>query len=178
MLDYTFLYIISIPIYIIALSIGIYKQANIKNIIFYSFFYFYIVSLFAITIFPIPIQWINEISSYRTLSNNFIPFASIKDILFNNNLDYIIKIKQIIWNIILFIPMWFFIPIILKTKNNIKNIVLIALLSSFFIEALQYFIWVIIGFNYRVSDIDDIILNVLGFVLGFFFFKLFKKKLK
>lgn len=175
MLDYEFLYIISIPIYIIFLIVFISQKLNIKKIILYSCFYFYIISLIAVTMFPIPIQWLKEIWIYWWNDNNFIPFLSIFDILSNDNLDITIKIKQVIGNIIIFIPMWFFIPFIWKNKNYFKKALLIGILSTFSIELLQYIISLILWFSYKITDIDDIILNTLGFIIGFILYNLFYK---
>lgn len=171
MLDYEFLFIVSIPIFIILTIIFIKKRIWIKKIIQYSIFYFYIISILAITIFPIPIQWLKEIWIYNENINNFIPFNSIIDILSNNNLDIKIKIKQIIGNIVIFIPIGLFISFICKI--NFKKILLIGISFSFSIEITQYMISLLLWFSYRVSDIDDMLLNTLGFVIGFYVHKLF-----
>lgn len=173
MLDYEFLFTISIPIYIFFFTVLIWEKVSIKNIILNSLFYFYITALIAVTIFPIPIQWLKEIWIYWG-SNNFIPFSSISDILFNDNLSLTIKMKQIIGNIILFIPMWFFIPLIWKSQNSFKKVLLIWILASFSIELLQYIISLLQGFSYKVTDVDDILLNVLGVGFGFWLLRLFQ----
>lgn len=103
---------------------------------------------------------------------NFIPFHSIWNIVLNNNLSFFIKTKQIIGNIILFIPMGFFIPFIWEKINQLKKALAIGLLCSFSIELSQYLISLLLGFNYKVTDVDDIFLNIFGFAIGFFFNKL------
>jgi glycopeptide antibiotics resistance protein len=170
MLDYEFLFIISIPIFILFLIILIWKKLSIKKIIISSLFYFYIITLIAVAIFPIPIGWLKEIWTYGG-TNNFIPFASISNILFNDSLSFTIKMKQIIGNIILFIPMWFLIPLIFKSQNSFKKVLLIWILASFSIELLQYIISLFLGFSYKVSDVDDILLNGLGVIISFILFK-------
>lgn len=172
MLDYEFFYIISIPIYIIFLIAFVSQKLWIKRIIYYSCFYFYIISLVTVTIFPIPIQGLKEIWIYWW-NNNFIPFRSIYDILSNNNLSIIIKTKQVIWNIVIFIPMWFFIPFIWENKNYFNKALLIGILWSFSIELFQYLISLILGFSYKITDIDDIILNTSGFIIGFILYNSF-----
>ncbi|MDD3646620.1 MAG: VanZ family protein [Candidatus Gracilibacteria bacterium] len=178
MLDYEFFYIISTPIYIFFLIVFIWKKIKVEKIILTSIFYFYIISLLTVTIFPIPIQGLNEVGIYAGDNNNYIPFLSILDILINDNLGTIIKIKQIVGNIVLFLPMGFFIPLIWKSKDYFKKALLIGLGFSFCIELLQYIISLILGFNYKVTDIDDILLNTLGFIIGFFLYKLFQKSLE
>lgn len=173
MLDYEFLYLISLPIYIIYLIRLIFKKVWIYKIIINSLFYFYIVSLLAITIFPIPIQWVKEIWIYWWQNNNFIIFSSILEIVKNENLSDFIKIKQIIWNIVLFLPLWFFIPFICKKHISIKKSIYIWILASLSIELFQFIISNFLWFNYKSADIDDILLNTLWFIIWLILFKLF-----
>lgn len=69
-------------------------------------------------------------------------------------------------NIILFMPFGFFLPIVSNPrfiKLSIRRFVLCCLfgiLASITIENVQHY------FAYRIYDIDDIILNSIGFVVG------------
>ena len=76
-------------------------------------------------------------------------------------------------NIMLFIPLGLFVPIVLKNKRKLYKTTLIGLSITFSVEFFQYFIG-------RSSDIDDIITNVLGAIIGYAIFKvlnnLFNKK--
>lgn len=172
MLDSVFLSILSIPIYIVILAIFIIKKVKILDIFFYSLFYFYIVVLIAVTLFPIPIQWLEELGKYGWKNNNFIPLHSIFEILLDKNLYYTIKIKQILWNILLFLPLWFFISLLCK-NINFKKVFFISFLFSIFIESLQFIIWLVLWFNYRSFDIDDILLNIFWWIIGFVLYKIF-----
>ena len=67
--------------------------------------------------------------------------------------------KQVIGNIILFIPFGFFVSSYCKIKN-LGTISLVTLLSSLTIEIVQHFIG-------RSFDVDDILLNVVGGIIGF-----------
>lgn len=178
MLDYEFFYIVSIPIYIFLITFLILRKVDKRRIIIGSIFFFYIITVIAATIFPIPIQGLQEIWLYMWWnSNNFMPFVSIFDILNNNNLDIFIKIKQVIGNIVLFIPMWFLIPFIWKSKNDFKKAMLLGFIATCSIEGLQFMISALLGFNYKITDIDDVILNMLGFIIGFVLHKIFQKSL-
>ena len=70
--------------------------------------------------------------------------------------------RQVVGNIVLFIPIGFFITYYASIKN-IGSAFLATLASSLVIETVQYFIG-------RSFDVDDIILNVIGGVLGFLIF--------
>ncbi len=86
---------------------------------------------------------------------NFTPFREILRYDYGTSGFY----KQVFGNILLFIPLGYF-----MTKYcNIKRfggIFLTSFLSSLSIEVVQHFIG-------RSFDIDDVILNVVGGVLGF-----------
>ena len=67
--------------------------------------------------------------------------------------------KQVFGNILLFIPLGYFTTSNCKIKG-LGTITLVSLLSSITIEVTQHYIG-------RTFDIDDIILNVVGGIVGF-----------
>ncbi|MCI8412097.1 MAG: VanZ family protein [Clostridia bacterium] len=101
--------------------------------------------------------------------------------------EYILNIKPFNWignidsfqqvvvekipNIILFIPLGFFIPTVLKSKRKLYKVALISFVITFSVEFFQYFIG-------RSSDIDDIITNILGAIIGYVMFKVLNSLLK
>ena len=94
--------------------------------------------------------------------SNFIPFREI----FRYSVFSKAFFKNVIGNILLFLPFG------LLTSYYIKNnkwwvSLLLLILSSFTIELTQ----LAIG---RVFDIDDILLNILGGMIGFYLYKLGK----
>ncbi len=129
---------------------------NKKNFILYKdlmtvLFIIYIISLFYIVTF----QDVNYGSS------NFVPFKEINRYTFLSNLF----IKNVMGNVLLFIPFGFFTAYFLNTKKIFPPIIL-TIITSITIETVQLKIG-------RVFDIDDIILNVLGGIFGFILFILF-----
>lgn len=82
---------------------------------------------------------------------NLIPFADMSKG----------SILMIILNLLLFVPYGTLIPIVFKNiKWNLKKVMMIGFVTTFFIEALQLF-------GGRFAEIDDIIANTLGATLGF-----------
>jgi glycopeptide antibiotics resistance protein len=79
---------------------------------------------------------------------NFIPFI--------NEIDVVAYLQ----NILLFIPFGFLIPLIWRQMGKVKNILLSGFSFSLLIEISQLL-------NNRRTDIDDLILNTLGAVLGY-----------
>ncbi len=86
---------------------------------------------------------------------NLVPFAEILRYNFGTEEFF----RQVIGNIILFIPFGYFVAYYVKVKN-IGSIFLMTVAVSLVIETVQYFIG-------RSFDIDDIILNITGGILGF-----------
>lgn len=72
-------------------------------------------------------------------------------------------LSNFLGNILLFAPIGFFIPLLWKLSG--KAVILIGFLSSLLIEICQLF-------QSRYSDIDDILLNVLGTALGLLLYRL------
>ena len=106
----------------------------------------------------------------KYMHNNFIPFKSICQLIKTGNM-YII-IRNILGNIALFMPLGFILPLISKRKLTIKSISIIGLMSSIGVEFIQYCISLILGYIYKITDVDDIILNFIGAILGFIALKL------
>jgi len=85
---------------------------------------------------------------------NFIPFNWIfeeEDVI--NHF-----IVEVVPNIMMFIPLGIFIPVILKNKRNILKTLVMVLAVTFSVEFVQYFIG-------RSSDINDIITNCFMYLL-------------
>ena len=60
----------------------------------------------------------------------------------------------------MFIPLGLLLPVVFKSLSSFKKIFQVTFYFSLFIEFIQYFIG-------RLSDIDDLILNTLGGMLGY-----------
>lgn len=71
-------------------------------------------------------------------------------------------------NIMLFIPLGFFVPAVFKNMRKFWKTSLLAFAVTFSIEFFQYFAG-------RSSDIDDIIMNLLGAIIGYVLFELFNR---
>lgn len=140
---------------VIAISMRItYLVKNKKEFILYkellSFvFIIYVLCLFYVVTFQ-DVGW---------SSSNFIPFKE----MFRYSLGSRLFIKNVLGNIIMFAPYGFFASYYLDLKK-LRSILFLILLVSVSIETTQ----LIIG---RVFDIDDIILNTVGGVFGFYFYR-------
>ena len=80
-------------------------------------------------------------------------------------------ITEKIPNILLFIPLGFFLPLTLGKFRTFKQTTLSALGLTCCIEFSQYFIG-------RSADIDDVITNFIGAVIGYGIYKIAEKLLQ
>ena len=73
-----------------------------------------------------------------------------------------------ILNLVLFVPLGFFLPLLYKKYRHIKNVVLTGFLFSLSIEIVQMFGW-------GATDINDLIINTAGACLGYLIYYLLSK---
>lgn len=100
-----------------------------------------------------------QIGTHKTILRmdeiNLIPFSS------DGVLTYLL-------NVIMFMPFGFLLPLLWKNKRQTLKVVGLSFLFSFLIEFCQLF-------NLRATDVDDLIMNTLGGVLGFLIWKMWTK---
>ncbi len=92
---------------------------------------------------------------------NLVPFKE----MFRYTFGSYKFMKNIVGNIVLFIPFGFFASYYLNTRKAITPVI-ITLIVSLCAEGMQYYIG-------RIFDVDDIILNVFGGFLGYLIFVAF-----
>jgi len=100
--------------------------------------------------------------------HNLIAFKSIIDTISYGSIS--IVLKQIAGNVLLFIPLGFAFPILFFKITNRKTI-LIGFTLSLVIELIQATSGLFLGYNYRSCDIDDLILNTIGTIIGLALYK-------
>ncbi len=104
---------------------------------------------------------------YDHRSMNFVPLRTITQYL-NANINRNIIVTNLLGNIAAFMPMGFLLPLVSKKFNGFFKTVLLSAGFSFVIETVQYILAV------GAADIDDLILNTAGAIIGFLIFLLFR----
>ncbi|MFP7694160.1 VanZ family protein [Bacillus subtilis] len=153
----------------------LYKKGRLpihKHIVIFCLLVYFF-NLISVTLFPIPIDTV-LIKDMRDdtyipfiSGNNFIPFYFFVDI-YHESLQYYV-IRSIGGNLILLMPVGLLFPLLFN-KSNVKRILLTGFFISLFIELIQLSFSVYIGTIYRSFDVDDLILNTLGTLIGYWFF--------
>ncbi len=142
---------------IIAVSFRIaYIIKNHEKVVLYQellklSFLIYILCLFQVVTFQDQVNW---------STNNFIPLREI----FRYNIGSRLFFKNVLGNMIMFLPFGFFVSYYLKNDKAFSTVVL-TVIASVSIEVVQ----MMIG---RVFDVDDILLNLLGGIAGFYLYYL------
>lgn len=105
---------------------------------------------------------------YLSYSVNLIPFKTIIEYalaLFNGSISVGTAIDNLSANLLVFMPMGEYLPYYFKNKLSLKKCFLILIGMAFSVEILQLIL------RNGTFDIDDIILNVLGGMIGYLIFK-------
>ena len=92
-------------------------------------------------------------------TNNFIPFKEI----FRYDVNSRLFLKNVIGNVLLFVPFGIFVTYYVK-NDKVYQTLFLSILVSCSIEFAQS----VIG---RTADIDDVILNTIGGIIGYIIFK-------
>lgn len=115
-----------------------------KRTIAYMVFGFYLTAVLALVGFP-------DITSLKIdFTVNIIPF-----------IDMVSDFSNACLNILLFVPFGFLLPIFWEKFRDMKNAALMGLITTFLIEISQIF-------TFRTTDINDIITNTAGTIIGYF----------
>ncbi len=135
-------------------KIILYKEMKSLVYILYIFALFYLVTT----------------TDFESFSNNFIPFKEMTRYRLTSPLFY----RNVIGNILLFLPFGYLVTDMITEKAKkcpILIVGIITLITSFTTEVIQMKIG-------RSFDIDDILLNVIGGIIGVIGYKIFHKMLR
>lgn len=145
------------------------KDNNIIREVFINVFFIYFLILINLTICKGSVL---EIGFEGNRNINYIPLIETIRMFTNNYMGIGNTFYNVIGNIVLFVPLGFLIPLLFKNKNSVLNIVIYGFITSLIIELIQ------LVTAYNITDIDDIIFNTLGAILGFLAFNSFYSIIK
>ena len=147
------------------------KKNILKRFIFYSFIY-YILNVIQLTTGGICIPPKEE---FRIVTYNFIPFRFLYDWIQKYNSTgfswfFLKAVKLTVYNFIMLFPLGVYLPLLFGVKD-IRRATMYLFLTTLTIETYQaifsYFGLVMM----RTFNVDDLILNTLGGVLGYYTYK-------
>ncbi|RTR36224.1 VanZ family protein [Robertmurraya yapensis] len=141
----------------------------------------YISMVVSVTLFPIALGF-NDESIYFSRTLNLVPLASIiKDFnqigtAYDGDIIFMISliVRNVGGNILLLMPLGFLAPFLWNKAKSLKGITILGLVFSVTIELLQLLETLAGGWG-RITDIDDVICNVLGVAIGFLVYIVFMR---
>lgn len=159
--------LITLFLVIIFFAFFIYRRKNnCCTFFFLCLFVLYIVLLVYTTIFPITILDDEQLDILHSTFGEYITyyqFIPFKTILNVGSYNFF---KQVVCNILMFVPFPIFIKLIKREMIWWKTI-LVGILSSLLIELIQLLTDIITRYPTHVCDIDDLILNSIGVLAGY-----------
>jgi glycopeptide antibiotics resistance protein len=119
--------------------------------------------LFKLTFFPMNIV----LYAFDYYDSNLIPLVGTIQII--QHASTLAAVRNIAGNLGLLVPLGILLPIFIKSLRQLWKILGIGFLVSLSIELSQ------LTLKVRVFDVDDLIFNTLGVLIGFLIFLLFSK---
>ncbi|MBM6616594.1 VanZ family protein [Bacillus suaedaesalsae] len=131
------------------------RKFSVKQCTLLVTFAIYVAGVIHFTFFPIDVNigmYANQTPWYKTI--NYIPILTI-------------DVQTFLLNIIMFIPLGMFLPFLNQENSSVKRITTIGFYSCLSIELLQCIIKITLGSG-RSTDINDLLTNTLGAVIGYY----------
>ena len=152
------------------------RHSLFQHAVFLAFFV-YLCTVAKIVFFPIPVDtdFIKQFIDTTTIRYNLIPMSFLINYFSENSLVHSLQVRESAKNVLLFLPMGFLLPLVLRMKVQYRWIVFIGALVSISIELSQLLLDYLLIISYRVVDINDIIMNTLGTIIGLGLLLLFEQ---
>ena len=134
------------------------RNKTVKTVLF-ILFVIYCAALAFVLFFPNLHRY-----SHGSRLYNIIPFATISELigrLIEGTINADIVVRNIGVNILLFVPMGAFLPVLFKKLRKFRWVILVCFSATVVAELIQ-FIFILGSF-----DVDDIILNTAGAAAGY-----------
>jgi len=129
------------------------RITGVKYLILRYLFYLYLMMVYIQTGMSGAFWWIMVNPAIRWERIYLIPFTTSPDIV------------PYIFNVLMTVPLGFFLPLIWPHYRSLKKVAITAFLLSFAIEFTQLF-------SHRVSSTSDLVMNTTGAIIGFGIFYL------
>ena len=156
--------LIGIGILCILLPVLWWQKRSLSYLIFFSIFWVYVLTVVQVVIFPIAI-------GTQSFSSGFFPRINLFPFYFGDCSMVNLCMRGIVQNIALTIPFGFGINFLIRIKP--KNISWVALAVGCVFEFSQFVISLVFRSGFRATDINDVILNGIGILIGYASFRMF-----
>jgi glycopeptide antibiotics resistance protein len=142
------------------------KQKDLAYLVYFTIFYIYIVKVLDYTLFQF---------QSLLLLKYFMPGIMLQGQTARESLNLLPlaglttdDIETSLLNILMMMPFGLGLPFI--AQFSMKKIIVCGVLFSLTIEILQYVSGQLAGTTFRIADINDVLFNMLGTIVGYFLF--------
>ncbi|MBS6975484.1 MULTISPECIES: VanZ family protein [Gordonibacter] len=139
----------------------------------------YVGAVAAVTLFPLPVEGGMGYAPTWGISYNLVPFAGIaRTVADAAQTGWWWSIATIIvgGNVLMFVPLGLMLPLLSDRLRRLPAAALVLAACSVAIELAQLVVGLAVaGYLYRVVDVDDVILNVAGGLIGFGLWKAWER---
>ncbi len=146
-------------------------KRSFSYLVVFSLFWLYLLLVTSATLFPIPLE--NQLtqnnasqSMYWTLSR-----VNLRPFFYGDFFHSSLILREMVANVLLTIPFGFSIRYLLRL--HAIHIPFLAPAVGLSIEGTQLAISLLIGLAYRTVDINDVLLNASGVLIGYGLFRIF-----
>lgn len=146
----------------------------VKKISISTILVLYIILVIFVVFVRIPVSEYLSYWDYLKVHSNFVPFATISEYFRRLSAETInpdTVYRNLIGNVVLFIPLGMIFPYFVEKCRKLLPCLLYSAVTVAIVEVLQVLL------RQGSCDIDDLILNVFGALIGFGIFSLFRKVL-
>lgn len=139
-------------------------KVNVFREVFINLFFLYFLIVIYFTFFKYGVLHLDlQVRNYANLVTLVETLKMFKD----NFMGLSNSLYNVLGNVLLFIPLGFGIPLLFKNHNKLGKITFYGFAASLSIESLQYLT------RTNFTDIDDVIFNTFGAILGFIIYNVF-----
>jgi glycopeptide antibiotics resistance protein len=132
-------------------------------------------SVLFLTIFFVPFRDMGFSNWFEGIPPRFSYATGVNLVPFTIFSDYKIWDRQITGNLVMLTPLGIYIPLLYNNASSLKKVLTLGFVVAASIELLQFVFTFLVDYNSggygRSIDIDDVLLNVLGIVIGFLGYK-------
>jgi glycopeptide antibiotics resistance protein len=171
MLDGRWLYVAAVPLVVWIVAYGRARGRASPRTLVALVAVAHVVILANVALFPIPVDPVLNAAGRAAAASSsgdgglgLIPFATIGPVLAGDAPPYATRIT--ILNLFVLAPAGVYLPVLFPSLRDLRGLVPLTVAGGLSVEAGQLAISTVLGFHYRTIDIDDVILNAIGIVVG------------
>ena len=148
-----------------------YKSLSIKREIIFNTFVVYCIAVVSVILPDFSMIGRGMTSIHPSI--NIVPFVDIINGFQHSPFSFAFKTKlllrNLLGNLVLLLPLAVFLPMLWTKFRYIKKTILVGVTVSLTIELIQL-LFSFLGLSGRITDIDDLILNSIGVLIGYFIY--------